>query len=174
MRKEPEDRMCPGCGLRRPADPAAIPSPYDASAECWQLYGELVAYTVTRGDAAFIHQYAVDAYGAQHVGPRARPIGPAFALIGLYYFCERGYTGRQVQRMHMLLANRRKDWPRFTPPAGRDATSALTSMTVADVLAAEPGPARDAALYAWARTVWEAWRPEHARVRALAEAALAD
>jgi hypothetical protein len=166
--------VCPGCGLRRLADPAAISSPYDASAECWQLYGELIAYTVTRGDVEFIHQHAVDAYGAQHVGPRARPIGQAFALVGLYYFCERGYTGRQVQHMHMLLANRKKDWPRFTPPADCGAFSDLTAMTVADVLAAEPGAARDAALHAWARAVWDAWRPEHARVRALAEAVMAD
>jgi hypothetical protein len=167
----PDEHLCPGCGLRLPADPAAIPSPYDASAECWQLYGELVAYTVTRGDVEFIHQHAVDAYGAQHVGPRGRPIGQAFALAGLYYFCERGYSGRQVQRMHMLLANRRKGWPRFTPPADRDA---MTAMTVADVLAAQPGDARDAALRAWARAMWAAWRDEHARVRALVEAVMAD
>jgi hypothetical protein len=164
----PEEHVCPGCGVRQPVDPAAIPSPYHASAECWRLYGELVAYTVARGDVAFSHQHAVDAYSAQHVGPRSRPIGPAFALIGLYYACERGYTGRQVQHMHMLLANRSKDWPRFTPPADPGA------MTVADVLAAEPGAARDAALRAWAHAVWNAWRTEHARVRALAEAVMMD
>jgi len=163
----PEEHICPGCGLRLPADPAAIPSPYHASAECWRLYGELSAYTMTRGYGEFIHQHAVDAYGAQHVGPGSRPIGVAFALIGLYYACERDYTGRQVQRMHMLLARRSKSWPRFAPPPDPGA------QTIADVLAADPGPARDAALHAWARAVWDAWRAEHARVRTLAETVMA-
>lgn len=164
----PVEHVCPGCGVRLPADPAAIPSPWNASAECWALYGELSAWTVTRERGEFIHQHAVDAYGAQHVGPRSRPIGPAFTLLGLYYACERGYTGLQVQHMHMLLARRAKDWPRFAPPAD------MGPMTVADVLAAEPGEPRDAALRAWARAVWDAWRAEHARVRALAEAVMAD
>ncbi|HEV2237003.1 MAG TPA: DUF5946 family protein [Ktedonobacterales bacterium] len=152
---------CPGCGLRLVADPAAIPAPWDASAECWGLYGALSAYTITRGRDEFIHQHVVDAYGAQHVGPRSRPIGVAFALLGLYYACERDYSGLQVQRMHMLLARRAKAWPPFARPPD------VASMTVADVLAAEPGAARDTAIHAWARAVWAAWRAEHDRVRAL-------
>ncbi|HEY7984389.1 MAG TPA: DUF5946 family protein [Ktedonobacterales bacterium] len=159
---------CPGCGLRLVADPSAIPSPYHASAECWRLYGELVAYTVTRGRDAFIHQHVVDAYGAQHVGPRSRPIGVAFALLGLYYACERGYSGRQVQHMHMLLARRSKTWPPFSPPPN------VGPLTVADALAAEPGAARDTAVRAWARAVWDAWGAEHERVRALADTVMGD
>ena len=168
MHEEPQETTCPGCGLRLLADPAAIPSPWDASAECWRLYGELSAYTLTRGDVAFIHQHVVDAYGTQHAGPRAKPIGVAFALIGLYYACERGYSGRQVQHMHMLLARRSKMWPRFSPPPDRG------TLTVADVLAAESGPARDATLRAWARAVWDAWGAEQAHVRTLAETVMAD
>jgi hypothetical protein len=166
--EEPADTTCPGCGLRLPAGPAAIPAPWDASAECWRLYGELSVYTLTLGNTDFIHQHALDAYGAQHAGPRAKPIGVAFALIGLYYACERGYNGRQVQRMHMLLARRSRTWPSFSPPPDRG------TLTLAEVLAAAPGPARDDALRAWARAVWDAWGAEQAHVRTLAETVMAD
>src|SRR5689334_15098047 len=109
---------CPGCGAHLPVVEDHVDGRYNASAACWQFNDELNVYTLTRGDreSAFIHQLQVDAYGAQHVIADARPIGPAFALIGLYLACERGYSGRQVQHTHMLLARRSKDWPRFTPP----------------------------------------------------------
>lgn len=165
--------VCPGCGVRLPVSMDAQPDArYNASAECLRLYGELSAYTLSRGDwdgdGVFIHQLAVDAYGAQHAGENSRPIGPAFALIGVYLTFERGYTGRQVQHMHMLLARRSKTWPRFTLPPHRGA------VTVADVLRAPEGEERDAMLREWGRSVWEAWAPEHERVRALLASVMAD
>ena len=161
---EPASSVCPGCGVRLPisAD-AQADARYNASAECLRLYGELSAYTLSRGYGEFIHQLAVDAYGAQHAGESSRPIGPAFALIGLYLSCERGYSGRQVQHMHMLLANRSKSWPRFSRPASTGA------VTVLDVMRAPEGEARDAMLREWGRSVWEAWEPEHEHVRTLFE-----
>lgn len=165
----PIHRDCPGCGLRLPITEAQPDPRYNASPECWQLHGELTAYTVTRGDSEFIHQHLVDAYGAQHVVAHPRPIGPAFVLIGLYLFCERGYTGRQVQRMHMLLARRSKTWPAFIPPP-----SPAGDLTVLDVLHAPLGDERDAALRRWARAVWDAWRHEHDRIKTLFETVMAD
>jgi len=164
----PQYRDCPGCGAHLPVSEAPPDSRYNASPECVWLHGELTAYTVTRGDIAFIHQHLVDAYGAQHVGENARPIGVAFALIGLYLACEKGYTGRQVQHMHMLLANRSKTWPRFTPPLHPGA------LTVADVMQAPSGEQRDNVLYQWAQSVWDAWSHEHERVRSLFERVMAD
>ena len=161
-------RDCPGCGVRLPATAAQPDERYNASAECWQLYGELTAYTLTRGYVEFIHQLAVDAYGAQHVGEHARPVGVAFALIGLYFACERGYSGRQVQHMHMLLARRAKTWPQFVPPAH------VGPLTVLDVVQAGPGDERDAMLRRWGHSVWDAWGQEHERVKALVESVMAD
>lgn len=111
------DRTCPGCGVRLPVSEAQSDGRYNASVECRRLYDELSAYTVTRGDAAFIHQLGVDAYAAQHSGGSMRPITTPFALIGLSLTFERGYSGRQVQRVHTLLAGRPKSWPRFDPPS---------------------------------------------------------
>ena len=70
----------------------------NASAECQRLCHELSLYTLSHGDAFFIHQVAVDAYAAQHAGPASKPITVAFALIGLCLLLERGHTGRAVQR----------------------------------------------------------------------------
>jgi Family of unknown function (DUF5946) len=121
---------------------------------------ELSYYTLAHGDPVFIHQHLVDAYGAQHVRPQSKStIGAAFALAGLYLAVERGFTGRQVQKMHMLMASRSKQWPRFEPSPGAGA------LTVADVLKVEPGPGRDQELLRWCASVWAAWSSEQEAVR---------
>jgi len=161
-------RDCPGRGVRLPVSEAHADGRYHASAACWQLYGELSADTLTRGDSVFIHQLTVDAYGAQHTGPDARPITVAFALIGLSLACERGYDGWQVQHMHTLLAQRSQAWPRFVPPPH------VGTLTVRDVMGARPGEERDGVLRRWGRSVWDAWSQEHARVRALVARVMAE
>lgn len=112
---------------------------------------ELRGYTLTRRDPGFIHQHAVDAYAAQTAGEHTKAVTLAFALVGLYLHLERGLTGKEVQRMHIRLAGRRRDWPRFALPADRG------TMTAADVLAAAPGAERDRAIHDWCRNVWRAY-----------------
>ena len=124
-------------------------------------YDELAAYTLTHGDPAFIHQHLVDAFGAQHATEESKPIGVAFALIGLYLHLERGMTGREVQRAHMRLAQRHREWPAFDPPIERG------EMTINDVILAEPGAKRDQAIETWCASVWQAWSTSHERVRVL-------
>ncbi len=166
----PGYHVCPGCGVRQPISEAYADERFNASAECWQLYGELTAYTVAKGyaDGDFIHQLAVDTYSAQHATGHGPAIGAAFALIGLYLACEQGYSGRQVQHMHGLLARRSKTWPRFVPPPH------VGDVTILDVMQAAPGEARDAMLRRWGQSVWEAWGQEHERVKALVETVMAD
>jgi hypothetical protein len=139
---------CPDCGAElRDED----------GAECRGLYYELTAQTLSDRDPSFPHQLAVDAYAAQHAGQASKPISTAFALIGLYLVCERGFTGREAQLAHMFLGRHRQEWPRFNPPAECGA------VTVADVLAAgEAG--RGEALKRWAASAWGAWRDQHPRV----------
>jgi hypothetical protein len=118
-----------------------------------ELYGELSFYTLNLGDPAFLHQEIVDAYAAQHVDDRTKPIRTVFALIGLYLYLEKSFTGRQVQKMHMRLASRRKRWPTIPPP------NAAAGITVADVLATPPGEPRDKTIHDWCASVWETWQP---------------
>jgi hypothetical protein len=127
-----------------------------------EAYDELCAYTLTHGDLAFVHQHVVDAFGAQHATAQTKPIGLAFALVGLYLHVERGLTGRQVQRAHSMLAKRSRSWPSFALPDQRG------SMTVRDVIAAPAGDARDRAIDAWCVAVWSAYGDVAPEVRALA------
>ena len=124
---------------------------------------ELSYYTLAHGDPAFIHQHVVDAYGAQHARQSASTIGAAFTLAGLYLAVERRFTGRQVQKMHMLMARASKQWPRFDPPDD------VGPLTVANVLAVEAGPSRDEAIMRWCGSVWTAWSAVHDRVRAMVD-----
>jgi hypothetical protein len=124
---------------------------------------QLSYYTLAHGDSAFIHQHVVDAYGAQHIRLSPSTIGAAFALAGLYLAVERRFTGRQVQRMHVLMARTSKQWPRFDPP------NDVGLLTVADVVAADAGTPRDEAIMRWCAGVWTAWSAEHERVRAMVD-----
>src|SRR6185436_12792978 len=124
--------------------------------ELESLFHELCFYTLAHGHPSFIHQHVVDAYAAQTADESTKPLKVAFALFGLCLHVEHRYTGRQVQQAHMRLARRRRDWPRFPLPAETG------SVTVRDVLAAEPGPSRDRAIDAWAASVWAGWKDSHA------------
>src|SRR5438093_13058923 len=115
-----------------------------------EAYHELCGYTLTRGDMTFIHQHVVDAFAAQRADERSKPIGVAFALVGLYLHVEKGFSGRQVQRAHMQLARQKRAWPAFVLPSERG------SVTPIEVMATAEGPERDNAIHAWCRSVWEA------------------
>jgi len=111
-------------------------------------YDGLQYYTLRHGGLGFIHQHVVDAWTAQHADERAKPIGLTFALVGLYLHVERGFSGRQVQRVHMKLGRCKRTWPSFPLPRDRD------SMTASQVMAAQTGSERDKAIDCWCASVW--------------------
>jgi hypothetical protein len=158
--------ICPGCGLILPDRQMERPRGFHATGECHQKYSELSAYTLNKQDIDFIHQHAVDAYSAQHAGSGMKTITVAFSLIGLYYAVERGYTGKQVQRVHMLLSRRKFDWPPLPVP------DKPYSLTVNDVLQEKPGKNRDAMLREWMRDVWLCWEHQHEWIRNLSQSLL--
>ena len=120
-----------------------------------QAWDELQCYTLAHGDAAFIHQHAVDAWTAQHADSNTKPIALAFALVGLYLHLERGLSGREVQRAHMALAGRSKSWPSFPLPPTRGTISPV------EVLAFPAGADRDQAIDDWCVLVWSAFSESH-------------
>ena len=126
-----------------------------------EAYHEVSAYTLTRGDATFIHQHVVDAWAAQQAHAGSKPIGVFFALVGLYLHVERGRTGREVQKAHMALAKQPEAWPVGDLPLSRG------SMTAIDVLATPEGPARDASISRWAASVWEAYTGKRESIEAM-------
>ncbi len=118
-------------------------------------FAELCCYTLGLLDASFIHQHVVDAFTAQNADEQTKPIAITFALIGLYLHIEKQFSGRQVQRAHMKLAQHKGTWPVFPLPAERGAITAV------QVLAAPAGPERDRAIGAWCNSVWQAFRESH-------------
>lgn len=116
-----------------------------------QAYEQLQCYTLDHGGREFIHQHVVDAWAAQHADEQTKPISLTFALVGLYLCVERGFSGRQVQRAHMALGQRKRSWPSFPLPHERGAVTAI------QVMAAPAGPARDQAINAWCVSVWGAF-----------------
>ena len=122
------------------------------------LYHELMCYTLAHPSPAFPHQYVVDAHCAQHATEATKPVAITFALAGLCLHLEHHFTGREVQRAHMRMAQHRRQWLSPALPAERGA------MTVEHVLAAEPGGERDAAIDRWCGSVWRAWRHAHAEI----------
>lgn len=112
---------------------------------------------MTRQPERFLHQHAVDAYAAQHAAENPRPIATTAGLIGLYLFVEKGWTGRRVQRAHMELGNRMKEWPRCRPPP----PPARSSPPSSPRRKGASGTTGDE----WARAAWSAWTSEHARIR---------
>jgi hypothetical protein len=116
-----------------------------------QQYNELAYYTLGLHDKSFIHQHVVDAYTAQTADKETKPIAITFALVGLYLGVEKGYTGREVQLFHMLMAKNKKEWPRIILPVQRG------DITVKDVLAVPPGKERNEMIHTWSVAVWEAF-----------------
>lgn len=112
-------------------------------------YDEVYVYAMDR--PGFILQHVVDAFAVQTADHESMPIGVVFGLVGLYLHVEKQFSGRQVQRVHMDLGRRKREWPRVLMPEDRG------TMTVADVLAASAGPERDRAIDNWCRSVWTAF-----------------
>lgn len=123
-----------------------------------ELNHELSYYTLSHPDPGFIHQHAVDAFAAQNADQTSKPISVVFALVGLYLHVEKKFTGKQVQQAHMRLARQRRQWIRPALPEFRG------TVRIRDVLAAEPGTARDAMIHAWCVDVWRAWHASRAPI----------
>jgi hypothetical protein len=122
-------------------------------------YEEVYAYTM--GRPGFILQHVVDAFAVQTANAESKPISVVFGLVGLYLHLEKQFSGRQVQKAHMELARKKREWPRVFLPEDRG------SMTAADVLAAAAGPERDMAIEDWCRSVWTAFAGSRQTIIAL-------
>jgi hypothetical protein len=126
-----------------------------------ELFDQLCFYTMNHRDPRFIHQHAVDAFAVQEATEHSKPITIVFGLAGLYLYLEKGFTGRQVQRAHMQMAKRQRTWPQLTLPPERG------TITIADVVRAEPGETLDRAIHDWCVAVWSACQANHEEIARL-------
>jgi hypothetical protein len=149
-------RRCPGCRVELPVtDWPGGTTKYNASPECAEVAGELLGFELEHlAELGRLHQLRIDAYAAQHVGPRSPAIGAVFALNGLYMYLERGSGNLDVRTAHGIMANSRSDWPPLTPPdrvADLTAHAVLRAGTLEDV---------GKQMIDWADQVWNSW-PDH-------------
>jgi hypothetical protein len=155
-------QTCPGCGVQLQSETDEVDKIYTASKECRNLSHKLSYYTLSLHDDYFIHQLAVDAYAAQHAGPSTKSISTAFALIGLHLVIKHNYTGKEVQKAHMRLAEMTKEWPRFSLPKEK---AELTVKHVVD----SADEQKNEMIQQWVRVVWEIWKREHQNVEMLVQ-----
>jgi hypothetical protein len=111
-------------------------------------YDEVYAYTM--GRPGFMLQHVVDVFAVQTATADTKPIGIVFGLVGLYLHVEKQFSGSQVQKAHMELGRKKREWPNVYLPNDRG------NMTAAEVLAANAGPERDRAIEDWCKCVWTA------------------
>ena len=117
------------------------------------LYDELACYTLAHRSPYFIHQHIVDAFASQYANDKTKLITIYFALVGLYLYVEKGYTGREIQLEHIRLSNRNKEFLPFLLPENRG------TFTIEDVIKKEDGIERDRAIEIWCISVWKAYEP---------------
>jgi hypothetical protein len=157
---------CPGCGVSLPGR-LVVHQRSNASEACWQVRGLVTGHEFDNLVAlGQFHQLTVDAYGAQHAGGSAPPLGVAFALIGLRLSLDEGWEGAAVREAHRYLATTSKDWPVFVPPPRR------AFLTVVDVAQADSPDAHAKTVRRWADEVWAGWEASHGEVVALIGARL--
>jgi hypothetical protein len=151
---------CPGCDIELPTESWTGGDPrFNASAECWRLYGEVTGYAASHpAQLGRWHQTCVDAYGAQHSGDTTRAITTAFALNGLYLVFERGFTGFQVRQAHTHLASTVKAWPQFVRPVSTG------DVNIFDVALASSPEEHIEFVRRWGASVWSAWSHVHDEV----------
>jgi len=155
---------CPGCRLEMPRRPASQGHGYyNASTECWSVYTEVLGAEFSNAVLfGQVHQLTVDSYAVQHAGGSHPDKSVAVHLVGLHLVLERSVRPTQVPALLQTLASSVRAWPHFEPPP------AQWSMTVFDVAVCGSASEHAEAVRAWSASVWEAWAPEHSRIRDLA------
>jgi Family of unknown function (DUF5946) len=155
-----EVSACPGCGAVLADDDWPLRRKLKASPACWHVYTTVVGHESEHlVELGGLHQLTVDAYGAQHAGEGSPAIGLPFSLIGLHLALDEEWTGLQVRAAHQAIAQRRPAWPSFARPDHPE------WLVIADVATATNPEDHARLVKNWAASVWQAWSPEHARVR---------
>lgn len=154
---------CSGCGVLLPDVDGPTHRYMESSPACWAMYGEVLSLEYSSPAHMSAHRLTVDAYAAQHPGrPCAQSIqSVAIHLVSLHLVLELGRTHAQATAALGTLAES-GGFVWLAPPAE------LGAITVADVAGAATVDEHARRVRDWARSVWGAWSPHHAQVRAWA------
>ncbi len=162
----PSESACPGCGAVLPVVGGAT-NPYrGASPACWARAGDVLAREFGEYDYPPVHRLTVDAYMAQHPGGEVPGAvrSVAIHLMALHLVFERGYSLNATDQAMRVLA--RRDQPLVHLPR----PESLGPLTVLEVVGAPSVEQHTERVWLWARSVWSAWHPQHATIRAWCQA----
>ena len=159
---------CPGCGLVRPRGDRAYDRKYNASAECWAVFEQVIAAEFENAPLfAQVHQRSIDAYALQHAGGAHPDKSVCIHLVGLYLVIEKALAPMAAPPIMQRVAQR-KEWPHLEPPTER------AVLTVADVVVGGTQEEHAASVRTWSDAVWRTWAPYHGVARDLVAPLLAD
>jgi hypothetical protein len=156
-----ETSTCIGCGLVLPATGGQTHRYIVSSPECWATYGRVLAREYSdRRLMREAHRLSVDTYGIQH--PVNHPAKSLVThLVGVYLAVERELKSPAVLRAITVLVESDTFFPELSPP--RD----LGPLTVLDVERARDPNEHIDRVWAWGRSVWQAWSSAHDAIRTL-------
>jgi hypothetical protein len=152
--------QCIGCQGIFPDTPGPTHEYILSAPACWAIYGEVLAREYSTPALMRLHKLTVDTYAVQHPGIDVPPARRSVAihLSRIYLLLERKLPIEQVNATMPAISARKDQLPWLTPPSMQ---GALTVQSLAD---ASPS-GHEAALLAWAQSVWTAWTPHHATIR---------
>ncbi|MBN2972995.1 hypothetical protein JW805_13305 [Roseomonas aeriglobus] len=155
---------CPGCGSRLPAVDGPVHDYMTSSPACWAAFNAVLAREYETPALMPVHWLSVDTWAVQHPGDGSRR---AIQSVGLHLarlmrILEDGLDGAGANAAMQDFAGRRTTLPELPPRAGY-------AMTVADVPDTTDRHVHRAAITRWAQSTWEAWRDQHATIRAWAD-----
>jgi hypothetical protein len=154
---------CPGCGLTRSSSALSYDRKFNASAQCWALFEDVISVEF-QNPALFgqAHQITVDAYAVQHAGGRHPDKSVCIHLVGLYFAFEKHFSPTAIAPKLQVFASRTKTWPHFDLPAEQ------APLTIGDVAKVVGSPEHAGQVRAWGQAVWNSWKIHHAAVSRLA------
>lgn len=106
---------CPGClgVFKRPQNQQCTHPYIGASADCWELYGKILAKEYQDPAYFMVHRITVDAYCAQHIGNQSdrRARQSAWVhLIALYLLYENNLSEKGVLEQIRYLTHHKREW----------------------------------------------------------------
>ena len=138
---------------------------YNASAECWTVFTEVLAPLYPDALlAAEILQLTVDAYAVQHAGGPQPSKSVGVHLYGLYLALERGAPLPAIPAVLQRLGIPNHPWPELRLPPR------IVSPTIFDVAIAGSRQEQIEIVRRWAAAVWRGWSAYHDMMRTLGAA----
>jgi len=152
---------CPGCNGEFEDMSGPTHEYILSSSACWAVYGEVLAREYSNPRMMQLHRVTVDAYAVQHPGVEVLPARRSVAihLSRLYLLLEREWPITRINEAMPKISAFKDRCAWLTPP------SMEGTLTVKSVLSAASNDEHEAAVMAWAESVWQAWTPHHATVR---------